>query len=183
MYLTGDEPFIGVDGKSVADFWRYCVPNLMTNTSRGLLAQFLVHTALGSTTQPDEWDCYDVAGEDGLRVEVKASAYLQSWEQRELSWISFSVDKRRPWTDGIGFADEATYNADVYVFALHTAIRHAEYDPLVVSQWEFYAASRAAIADLNQKSAGLATVRRIAQGPVGFDDLGDLIRSVGATAG
>ncbi|MFI6875420.1 hypothetical protein ACIBL6_18465 [Streptomyces sp. NPDC050400] len=155
----------------------------MTNTSRGLLAQFLVHTALGSTTQPDEWDCYDVAGEDGLRVEVKASAYLQSWEQRELSRISFSVDKRRPWTAGIGFADDATYNADVYVFALHTAIRHEEYDPLVVSQWEFYAASRAAIADLNQKSAGLATVRRIAQGPVGFDDLGDLIRSVGATAG
>ncbi|MYW69941.1 hypothetical protein GTY65_38700 [Streptomyces sp. SID8379] len=183
VQLTGGEPFIGLAGKTVMDFWRYSVPNLVTNTSRGLLAQYLVHTALGSTTRPDEWDCYDVEGDDGLRVEVKASAYLQSWEQRELSRVTFSVEKRRKWTSANGFSGEPTHNADAYVFAVHTATRHEEYDPLDVSQWEFYVASRATIAELNQKTAGLATVRRIAAGPVPFGRLGELIRSAGHAEG
>lgn len=33
---------------------------------------------------------------------------------------------------------DVDYNADVYVFAVETAMTHEEYDPLDVHQWRFY---------------------------------------------
>lgn len=46
----------------------------------GMLAEFLVAEALGAATRPrSEWDAYDVVTPDGIRVEVKSSAYVQAW--------------------------------------------------------------------------------------------------------
>jgi hypothetical protein len=64
----------------VLDYWRWAFSDLRDNTQRGVRAEFLVALALGRTeTRRKAWDNYDVTTSSGLRIEVKASGYLQSW--------------------------------------------------------------------------------------------------------
>ncbi|MFJ5806517.1 hypothetical protein [Streptomyces sp. NPDC093093] len=180
--LRGDEPFTGAhspaDPFTVLDFWRYAMPDLRTNTTRGLLAEFLVHRAMGARVRNVEWESFDVLTDDSLRVEVKASAYVQAWDQRGPSPIRFTRLRGRTWTPRGGDAAEPTYNADVYVFALHTAPDHAGYDPLEVSQWSFYVMPGPQVEALAQDSLGLATLRRLAGTPVAFEALAARVRSL-----
>lgn len=78
--LRGDERFEGMDA-SVTDFWRFAMSDLRINNTRGYLAAFLVARSLGIDAQRVEWDDYDVLWE-GVKIEVKSSAYLQAWAQR-----------------------------------------------------------------------------------------------------
>ena len=48
--LNGNEPFTlhGSDTSIILqDFWRWSCSDLLNNTQRGVLAEFLVHSALG----------------------------------------------------------------------------------------------------------------------------------------
>lgn len=85
---------------------------------RGNFAEFLVALAVGDTGRHRQtWDNWDVTTRSGLRVEVKASGYLQSWPQRELSKLSFSGLAARTWDpDTNTFGDTPELRADVYVF-------------------------------------------------------------------
>ncbi|MFF4093154.1 hypothetical protein ACFYYY_04690 [Streptomyces sp. NPDC001834] len=177
--FEGGEVFLGADAGSVLDFWRYAMPDLRANTPRGLLAEFLVHRAVGAEQRNAEWESFDVLAPDGLRIEVKTSAYLQAWGQRRLSEIRFSRLRGRTWTPEGGGAAEQSYNADVYVFALHTARTHAAYDPLDIGQWRFHVASRALVEDTGQASLGLASVRRLCGEPVGYGGLAERITACG----
>ena len=77
--LEGSDVFVGLDA-TVVDFWRWAFSDLRDNTARGVLAEFLVASALGRTdTRRKGWDNFDVQTATGVRVEVKASGYLQSW--------------------------------------------------------------------------------------------------------
>ncbi|MDQ0305649.1 phage tail protein X [Kitasatospora herbaricolor] len=169
--LDGGEPFQGSNAGTVLDFWRYAMPDLRTNTTRGLLAEFLVHRAVGAVNRNTEWESFDVLAPSGLRIEVKTSAYLQAWGQARLSDIRFSRLRGRTWTPESGRSPEQSYNADVYVFAVHTARTHADYDPLDVGQWHFYIAPRTPVEATAQASLGLATVQRICGDPVAYDGL------------
>ncbi|MFG2915598.1 hypothetical protein ACGF0D_22270 [Kitasatospora sp. NPDC048298] len=175
--FQGGETFLGTDAGTVLEFWRYAMPDLRTNTTRGLLAEFLVHRAVGAVRRNAEWESFDVLAPNGLRIEVKTSAYLQAWGQRRLSEIRFSRLRGRTWTPGDGDAPEQSYNADVYVFALHTARTHADYDPLDIGQWDFYVASRALVEATGRASLGLASVRRLCGEPVAYEQLPDHIRA------
>src|SRR5918993_183824 len=92
---TGDERFTrGPDELpfTLRDFWCWSTSDLLNNTTRGVLAEFLVATALGIPTAGvrEPWAAYDLETQDGLKVEVKSSAYLQSWFQKKKSAITFS---------------------------------------------------------------------------------------------
>ncbi|MBK6579630.1 MAG: hypothetical protein IPG17_26280 [Sandaracinaceae bacterium] len=53
--LSGSEPFLlpagedfaGAPALTVLDFWRWSMSDLVSNTARGVLAEFLVGSALG----------------------------------------------------------------------------------------------------------------------------------------
>jgi len=45
-----------------------------------------------------EWESYDLKTQKGKRIEVKSASYLQSWFQKELSKISFSIRPSRKWS-------------------------------------------------------------------------------------
>ncbi|KAB1642539.1 hypothetical protein, partial [Gulosibacter chungangensis] len=126
--LTGNEEFQGVDA-TVLDFWRFALPDLRMNNARGYLAEFLVHKALGVNAARVEWDVADVRWQ-GLNIEVKSSAYLQLWDQRAPSRISFGGLKSRILLPSGKYSAEITYNADIYVFCVHTVRNHSEYNPL-----------------------------------------------------
>jgi hypothetical protein len=172
MPLRGDEPIAGLSDTAVVDFWRFAMPDLKVNNTRGVFAEFLVHQAVGSARRRVEWASHDVETDDGLRIEVKAGTYLQAWEQHRHSDIRFTGLHARTWTPTTGYSNEKSYNADVYVFALQTTREHANYDPLDTTQWEFYVLPRPTLERLNTDTLNLASVRTAAAQPALFPDLG-----------
>ena len=145
----GDEPF-EANGKSLCfilnDFWRWDVSDLLNNLTRGHLAEFIVAKALGAAKGVrSEWAAFDLETPDGLKVEVKSAAYLQSWPQDDYSSIQFRVRKTKALDlEKGGYRGKPKRHADVYVFALlaykkANAIKDMEtVNPLDLDQWGFY---------------------------------------------
>ena len=176
--LSGDAPIAGA-GVTLRDFWAWSLSDLRTNTVRSLLAEYLVARAVGAHVRPRvEWDAYDVRRSDGLRLEVKAGAYLQAWEQSKLSTVTFTGLRGRTWTPEDGYSAAASYNADGYVFAVLTAQEHARYDALDLGQWAFWVLPVSRLAETGQRSIRLSVVERMAGPPVGHAELADRIREV-----
>jgi hypothetical protein len=174
--LTGDEPISGAPA-SVRDFWAWALSDLRGNTVRPMLAEFLVAQALGAAARPRiEWNAYDVETPDGVRVEVKSSAYVQAWAQARTSSISFGGLNGRTWDSAEGYSSSATYNADVYVFALATARDHASYNPLDLKQWTFWVLPRRIVEATGQKSLALSRVELLADAPVAYEGLAEAVR-------
>lgn len=158
--LSGDEP-IGSTGFTVRDFWSWLASDLRTNTTRSLLAEFIVAIAVGAEhTTRIEWDSFDVRSPAGTRIEVKAAAYRQAWAQRKPSAIRFTRLCARTWTPQSAYSDAQTYNAQVYVFALHTALDHESYDALDINQWVFWVLSTAAVEAEGTSSISMSTLDR-----------------------
>ena len=73
-------------------------------------------------------------------MEVKSSAYLQSWHQTTVSAPSFSIRRAKEWSPETNeFGEERLRHSDVYVFCLLAYKGDKRLlDPLDLSQWEFY---------------------------------------------
>ena len=86
--LNGNEPFtLHGSGTSIMlqDFWRWAYSDLLNNTHRGVLAEFLVHSALETKdVARADWLPFDLTSPSGLRIEVKSSAYLQAWTPEDV---------------------------------------------------------------------------------------------------
>jgi hypothetical protein len=84
------------DLPSVGGFWSWAFSDLKENTTRGVLAEFLVASALGIVGDVKAaWEPYDLKTYSGIRIEVKASGYLQAWSTLKHSTINFSSLKGR----------------------------------------------------------------------------------------
>lgn len=178
--LTGDELFRGMDA-TVRDFWQFAMTDLRMNNTRGYLAEFLVARALGSTAPRVEWDAYDVLTPEGIRVEVKSSAYLQSWKQETLSRITFGSLTGQLYDEyGRARTSARTFNADVYVFCVQTAQTAEEYQPLNVDQWVFYVVARSVLEERGWRSIGLSSLRRLCESATPYADLPDAVRAAAA---
>jgi len=191
---TGDERFIGESqcaGLTLGDFWRWSSSDLVSNATRGVLAEFLVASALGlNGGVRNEWDAYDLTTETGVKIEVKSAAYVQSWYQRKLSNIVFNISQTRAWDSGTNLqAKEKKRQADVYVFCL---LHHKDKDtinPMDLSQWTFYAVSTERLEQVypDAKSLSLAKLERINAKVCDFDGLKraveDMVNSQPRTAG
>jgi hypothetical protein len=144
---TGDEFFV-LDGQSLPfnliGFWRWSASDLITNTSRGVLAEFIVAKALDAADGVRyDWGAYDLTvrvGRKDLKVEVKSKAFLQSWEQDKLELNPlFVMKKSQPLDeDKSRYSGKPTRQADIYVFALLAETDKSEVNPMILNQWEFY---------------------------------------------
>jgi len=83
---------------NLLDFWQWAYSDILTNTNRGKLAEFIVASALDIKVDvKKEWLPYDLITDDGITMEVKSSAYLQNWHQTKLSKIVFNISPKRSW--------------------------------------------------------------------------------------
>ena len=162
-------------GCSLLDFWQWSVSDLVSNATRGRLAEFIVAKALGilvNTTVRDEWAAYDLVGPGGAKVEVKSAAFLQSWHQDHPSSIRFVVPKTRAWDPSTNvLSAESKRQADVYVFAvLKEREDKDKLDPLDVDQWDFYVLPTATLDARtgSQHSITLKSLREREGGPVDY---------------
>lgn len=135
---------------SLAGFWAWSRSDLLDNTERGVLAEFIVAAAVGGDLGGvrDGSAAWDITTPDGGRIEVKSAAYLQTWGQKRLSRISFGMPVTRVWDSGKGeFTGPARRHADVYVFALLAHTDKATVNPLDLDQWRFYVVPTATLND------------------------------------
>ena len=139
--LKGNEPFRGQGVRKslrLLDYWRWSGSVLLDNTSRGILAEFLIAAALGLHKKPRiEWEEYDFRTPSGTTIEVKSSAYVQSWKQSKPSVIQFGIAPHRSWDTETGKYREGFKRwADIYVFCIFKGKKPLH--PLNTSTWEFY---------------------------------------------
>jgi len=152
--MTGLEQ-IGDTGRSVADYWVWAHSDLNCNAERGKLAEYLVSP-------------------EGIKVEVKTSAYLQSWGHEKLSVLRFGIKPTHAEDRETGqFAQEAKRQSDMYVFCVESCTDQAGLDPLDLSQWDFYPLATATLNTEvgDQGSIGLEGLRNLGARRNDFDDL------------
>jgi hypothetical protein len=132
----------GVDTKyTLLDFWSWSVSDILSNATRGRFAEFIVGTTIGLDPKNlrDEWGAYDLKTEEGIKIEVKSAANVQSWNQKKLSTITFSIKSARYWDAETNIQHgEPKRHADLYVFCLLKHQDKGTIDPLKMEQWDFY---------------------------------------------
>jgi hypothetical protein len=184
---TGLEKFWDGDREcefDLLDFWRWSVSDLVSNTWRGVVAEYIVAQALGvAEGLRADWRAYDLEISPGLKIEVKSSAYVQSWKQDRDSIIQFGVGKRRAWdaeTNKLG--DDVRRHADVYVFALLHHKDRQTIDPMNLAQWTFYVVPTKALDDRerSQHSITLRSLEKLAGSAVTFGELRSAVERVAA---
>jgi hypothetical protein len=74
----------------------------------------------------------------------------------------------------------STFNADVYVFAVHTCRDHASYDVLDVDQWEFHVLPVEIVRQLGNRSLSYAVLLRHSAGPIAWRDLAPAVSEAAA---
>lgn len=182
--LAGHQRFVSGAGTlsfTVDDFWAWGFSDLVSNSLRGCLAEYLVAKALGIDLHVrGEWDASDLRTAEGVAIEVKSSAYLQTWAQRRLSRPSFGVGQSVAWDPDTGiYAAEAERRrqADLYVFALlHHQVKET-LNPLDLSQWTFFviSSSRLNVALGSQATIALNALKRLGPAECAFEELGTVI--------
>lgn len=172
--LTPGERIPELGGATVDDFWAWAHSDILENTARGIFAEFLVGSALGvvNGVRPSGWGTFDLRYGD-RKIEVKSSAYLQSWHQTAPSVIRFDVAEHEGWEPETNiWRTERMRPADCYVFCLYAEKDRSRVNVLDTSMWEFYILSTGRInRELGtQKSAGLNRITSMTK-PVGYAQL------------
>ena len=175
--LTGNEHFLynGVPiNRLLLDFWAWQASDLLSNTLRGALAEFIVATALDIDTSDSRinFNEYDLLYGD-TRIEVKSAAYLQTWERDYFSRISFSIRQTHPasallWSDG-----DMDRRSEIYVFCLFASKDRETANPMMLEQWVFYVVKTADINSIlgNQRTVSISTIKTLPHIECTYEDL------------
>lgn len=180
--LTGAEPILDDSGKPVAmalDFWRWAYSDLLGNTERGAVAEYLVASAFGiSRKDRISWNSYDLLSNEGIKIEVKASAYIQTWGQERLSDIRFGIQPTYAWNSETNVYDtEMRRQSDIYVFCVLKHTEQETIDPLDARQWEFYPLKTSVLNEKvgNQKGISLSKILKLGAAATSYSNLHDRV--------
>ena len=185
--LNGTEKFT-LNGKctdiTINDYWSWAYSDLLNNASRGVLAEFLIYSAIRSTPPENsqmrvDWAPYDLTSPSGRRIEVKSAAYLQSWDQEYYSKIIFDIAPHRAWDAKTGYAPEAKRNSDLYVFCVYTALSRDK-SILDLDLWDFYVLPTSVLNQKipDQKTIGLQSLKKLNPIKTSYSDLGRTIETI-----
>ena len=160
------------------DFWEWAYSDLLVNNQRGHLAEYIVAKALGiERNKRLEWDPYDLAYKN-VKIEVKSSAYVQSWEQKRLSIISFDIAPTRLFDyETNSYEEKRKRQSDFYVFCLLEHKERETIDPLSLDQWSFFVVATP-ILDENlgmQKRISLSTLSKLGAQKLKFENIKEFI--------
>jgi hypothetical protein len=117
--FNADEP-IAQTGATLGDFWAWAFSDVLSNGTRAAFAEFMVGTALGCLDDMTrlDWDQVDLRYGQAS-IEVKASGYVQSWQQQRKSAVKFDIEPKTGWNAVTNEYDPTIKRrADCYVFCL-----------------------------------------------------------------
>lgn len=114
------------------------------------------------------------------KVEVKPSAYIQTWFQKRYSNIIFGIQPTQAWDEQSNtYEREKTRQADVYVFCILKHKEQTTINPLDLHQWEFYVLNSKVLNEKVplQKSISLNRLKKLGAVLCGFESLNELVRN------
>ena len=169
---------------------------LINNVYRGDYVEEMILSALGEGEQWKPfggWGGWDLERDDGLRLEVKQSAALQSWHATasagKPSPSSFDIAPRGGYyTDSTdaGFwkkVDPPVRSADIYIFAWHPEKAPDIADHRRAEQWEFYVVRESKLPPKPQETKtqkrSISTVKKLAAA-VTYDELAAKVTELAA---
>ncbi len=160
---------------SIQDFWVWMASDVLNNTLRGTVAEYIVSQATeASAPVRVEWDTVDITTPEGIKIEVKSAAYLQSWHQDRPSAISFGIAKTYPWDwEKNQYGETQVRSADVYVFCVLAHLNAQTVKPLDLTQWKFYVLpTRTLDTSLgDQKTVSLSRLKELGAEPLDYDQI------------
>ena len=187
--LTGNEEFT-LHGKgagiTVLDFWRWAFSDLIDNTQRGVMAEFLVYSSLKPEYPPptqmrENWLPFDVTSPSGRRIEVKSAAYIQAWTPENIfAQIRFDIGRKLAWDNATAsYSSEAKRNCDLYVFCLFTA-KTKDISLLNLDYWDFYVLPTSVLNEKmpEQKGISLSSLLKLEPVKTDYAGLGAVIESI-----
>jgi hypothetical protein len=124
-----------------AEFYAWALGNELDNTNRAIIAEYLVHRAVGCVQRwRVAWNAFDLEAPDGTTIEVKAAGLVQSWESAQPCKPDFDISKKKmAWLARENrYIEQNCRNAQVWVFAVHEEHDRDKADPFDTSQWSFY---------------------------------------------
>ena len=165
------------ENSSVLDFWRWAFSDLSDDDIKGLFAEWLVHKLLGiQSIRRVSWANSDVITPRGTRIEVKSTAYWQSWKylgedglplakprhqpHNDDGKIRFGGLKARDSTNAVTEGVDRDFKSDFYVFALQKETNLDSWNALNLSQWEFFWVPISKLRELGSASISLRTLRK-----------------------
>lgn len=169
------------DSSTLLDYWAWAHSDIMGNTERGKIAEYIVAMALNvHRNTRTEWDSYDILTEDNIKIEVKSSAYLQTWVQKAYSPLAFGIRPTYAWNQSNNTYEQTKKrHANVYVFCVITCKDQDIVKPLDLNQWEFHILSARKLDNVlpNQKTVSLAGLQKIGAIKTDFSGLYQVIHS------
>ena len=179
----GSEKFTFDDDEldfNVNSFWAWSSSELLGNRLRGILAEYIIHECVGvSHNMREEWDAFDVITPEGIKIEVKSSSYIQSWNQQNLSPIKFDIGKKRA-DNTEKYSGDKEYNrrSDVYVFCVYAHKEKSSANPLNLNHWEFYVLTTSTINEfcIDKKSISLNPLIKLNAKKANYKNLYEVIK-------
>lgn len=113
---------------------------LVTNSSRGLIAEAIVATVLCPEwlwCSEDYYRC-DFTHPSGAQLEVKQSAASQSWKSKAPTVARWDVGARKGYWEGETYVARPGRNAEIYVLAWHPIADREQADHRDPTQWQFF---------------------------------------------
>lgn len=178
----GKESFENIDKDiKLLDFWSWAYSDLMDNTQRGKIAEYIVATAINQENfLNDSFSKYDLITDEGIKIEVKASAYLQSWKQKDYSSITFNIPKTYGWNaEDNAYENEKKRQSDIYVFCILNHKDKKTVNPLNINQWEFYILKTSIIDEKcnNSKTISLTRLKKLGAIKCEYKELYEIIKN------
>jgi hypothetical protein len=140
--------------KDISGFWQWAFSDLLQNTTRGILAEYIVAVLLGVDEAPrNPWESFDLRLHNGKRIEVKTMSYLQAWTQKALSVPRVVLSPKRFWDPDTNVMEKRTsLNSDLYIICHFTAKQHTTANALDLDQWRFYVLEKNKVEDILKKA-------------------------------
>lgn len=186
QYCNADDKLIAENGSHIAnvlDFWKWAYSNVLDNAERGIFAEYLVSIAVNSCAKAREnWAKYDVISEEGITIEVKTSAFIQTWGQEKLSSIRFGIAETQGYDKNTNSYEKIKKRqAQVYVFCLQNATNQESINVLDMSQWEFYVLPSAVLNNSpqykNSSSIGIQALMKLGARKCTFRFIHETVRN------
>lgn len=181
---TPEEQLMGMPGldnvqlPKLLDFWKWAFSDLSVDHLKGIFAEWMVGVLLGLSLEKKhriDFANSDHFLPDGRGIEVKATAYWQSWRMIDekgkplskpfdptpLSKIRFRgllAHKSSGTSNAVG---DRVYKSDIYVFCFQKEKNPIRWNALDLSQWEFYVARKEDLQKLGTHSISLAHAAKI----------------------
>ena len=135
---------------------------LVTNSSRGLIAEAIVATVLCPEWLwcSEDYHRCDFTHPSGGQLEVKQSAACQSWKSKAPTVARWDVRARKGYREGETYVARPGRNAEIYVLAWHPITDREQADHRDPVQWQFFVVQADALPPV--RTLGMAGVAALA---------------------